>query len=151
VFQQWLVQVAREGEPLDPTHFGKSLQPVPPYDYPGWKLTSSPERGGQELMSRDQTGVCGRSTADGLPAGHGNKDWRALWQAAPLPMTLADAAAVYGNRTDVEEKNWMLFSTGKDLHFTYELAPVHRVYMVHPNGRAEPVSDTNSSRCIVVG
>jgi hypothetical protein len=99
------------------------------------------------LMGLDQSGVCGRSTVDNLPEGKGNKDWRALWHAAPLPITLADADVVYGNRTDVEEKNWMLFSTGAELYFTYELAPAHRVYLIQPNGRAEPVSDTDPSGC----
>jgi hypothetical protein len=45
----------------------------------------------------------------------------------PLPLRLNNEADVYGNRTEIIEKNWMPFVYNNELYITYHVVPQHMV------------------------
>lgn len=80
-------------------------------------------------------------------AGNRSSSWDALQGAQPVPLHIKDAAAVYGSKYAIVEKNWMPFVYNGQLFVTYSLAPKHRTYLLHPDGTAEPKYESDSGEC----
>lgn len=72
--------------------------------------------------------------------------WDALRASQPIPLYIKDAAAVYGTKYAIVEKNWMPFVYEGQLFVTYSLAPKHRTYLLHPDGTAEPQYESDSGK-----
>jgi hypothetical protein len=126
------VQLAREGEDLNTSLFERPSGYVPPDQYPGWPA----------LAPEESSTTC---TAE-PPVEVGSSSWEARWGAPPLPLTITDAVTVYKDMSTVEEKNWALFHYNDTVYVSYQLAPKHRVYTLNPDGRAELMHETDSSK-----
>ncbi|WIA35951.1 hypothetical protein OEZ86_004330 [Tetradesmus obliquus] len=127
IFQPYLVQLAKNGEPLNPDRFARVTDYLPPQNYPGW-----------DGVQDSKPCMSSKYPADGASS------WDMLWGADPLPLTIEDAETVYGRKQAVEEKNWVLFSYGQQMYVSYQLAPKHRVYSLGPDGRAKLQHETDS-------
>jgi hypothetical protein len=77
-------------------------------------------------------------------AGSSGTSWESLRNSQPVPLHIKDAAAVYGKKYAIVEKNWMPFVYNGQPFVTYSLAPKHRTYLLHPDGTAEPQYESDS-------